>query len=496
MDFLQQILATFVFGYILLSSIKSYWKRRNLPPGPYGLPLVGYAPFIPTEYQSLFNEFTKKYGRIFSLTLYGTDVVVVSDFDVIKKILMKDVFNGRPDKWFFSLFGSLLISWNGEEWKEQRKFALRIFKQLGLGKEVIEDLIHKENDYLLEQVMKKQAENLKDGYPINTLLGPSSSNVISLLVLGDRYDFDHPTRIQMDNTVIPKPEQQRGSYFGITGYLISMVLLLMKIPFGIFRQFRENIDWIKKYMASRQKYYQQNFDPDNDDVVNFIQAYQKEMKDPSLDKKYFDDEHLYSSALTFFLAGSVSSKDFLEWSLSALVVHPEVQEKMRQEIDSVVGRDRRISMHDKQFLPYCEAVITEIERFSSITPIGIPHAVLEDTDLENYFLPKGTQVIIDALNVHFNPEYFEEPTLFKPERFLSPNGKFVRNEKVIAFGYGKRSCPGEPLARTEIFLYLTTFVQKYVITSTPGSLPSLEGKLLPLSRVPKIPLKCVFHPRD
>ena len=496
MDFLQQTLATFVFGYILLSSIKSYWKRRNFPPGPYGLPLIGYAPFIPIDYKPVFNKLAKTYGKIFSITLYGTDVVIVSDFDVIKKIMMKDVFNGRPEKWMFSLFGSLLISWNGEEWKEQRKFALRIFKQLGLGKEVIEDVIHKEIDYLLGQVIKKQAENLKDGYRMNTLLGPSSSNTISLLVTGERYDFDHPTRIQMDDIIIPKPEQQRGTYFGIKGFFIPLVLFLMKIPFGIFRKFRENIEWVKKYMASRQKYYQQNFDPDNDDVVNFIQAYQKEMKDPSLDKKYFDDEHLYSSALTFFLAGSVSSKDFLEWSLSALVVHPEVQEKMRQEIDSVVGRDRRISMHDKQFLPYCEAVITEIERFSSITPIGIPHAVLEDTDLENYFLPKGTQVIIDALNVHFNPEYFEEPTLFKPERYLSPNGKFVRNEKVIGFGYGKRACPGEPLARTQIFLYLTTFVQKYIITSAPELSPNLEGRFESLSRVPKIPLKCVFHPRD
>lgn len=71
-------------------------NRYKLPPGPTGIPLLGYLPFLPKQYGDKFFEFEKKYGKIFSIHIGSYDVVVVSDFDVLKKMCLQDVFNYRP----------------------------------------------------------------------------------------------------------------------------------------------------------------------------------------------------------------------------------------------------------------------------------------------------------------------------------------------------------------------------------------------------------------
>src|SRR5882724_5074477 len=152
--FFSSILAVYTVTYF----IKKLNQSRRLPPGPWGLPFVGYAPFIPNQYDNLIKKLGSKYGKVFSLNIYGTDVILVSDFEVIKKLGLKDAFNYRPTDWMFTALTKApnIVSWNGPEWLEQRKFAIRIFKQLGLGKQIMEDKIHKEIDYLCQQVESQQ----------------------------------------------------------------------------------------------------------------------------------------------------------------------------------------------------------------------------------------------------------------------------------------------------------------------------------------------------
>lgn len=484
-----------LIGLIGYFSVSSFLKRRNLPPGPTGLPLVGYAPFIPWEFEDHFRDLFKRYGRIISFNLYGTDVVMIGDIEVIKKCMMRDSFNYRPNKWMFSLFGPpSMITWSGEEWKVHRKFALRIFKHLGLGKEVIESKIHDEIDYLFRKIEEEQ-EVEGEISRVKSLLGPSASNVVCLLVLGERLDFDNPLRSQMDFG--SREGKPRSHALGFINYYTQLLELAFKIPSSKLSEMKARFQVVQDYVYSRIDYYKKNFDVHNDDVTNFIQAYLKELSDPTAQKQYFDDEHLFSNALSFLTAGSQTVKDFLEWFLQVMITLPEVQEKMRQELDLVVGKERRVAMSDKINLPYCEAVLWEVERHTSSSPIGIMHAVNEDVDLEGYTLPKGTHVIQAVFAVHSNPEYFQDPEMFKPERFLSDDGKrFMKSDKVINFGSGKRSCPGEPFARTEMFLYATAFVQKFKIEAPEGVTPTLEGYIDSFGRNPKQNVRCLFTKRN
>ena len=119
----------------------------------------------------------------------------------------------------------------------------------------------------------------------------------------------------------------------------------------------------------------------------------------------------------------------------------------------------------------------EIMRVSTLTPFGVPHAVNQDVTFKGYFFPKGTTVLSNVHAAHFDPDLWEEPEKFMPERFLSDDLKTVKkNKNLMPFGVGKRSCMGESLARDELFLFLTNLVKNFEISMPPDEPPhSLEG---------------------
>lgn len=497
MSLILQVLFASVIAYCILRLIKKAQEWRRLPRGPWGLPVVGYAPFIRYDFVDDVKALFAKYGKVFTINIYGTDIIMIADVDVLKKAMMRDAFNHRPDKWIFTLIGEKsLISWNGDEWKEQRKFSLRVFKHLGLGTPEIEDKIHAELAYLFKEINSQiKSTSQQNAIQTNRLLGPSAANIINLLLTGERFDFDDVRRRIIDETYLPRPDKQNPAVFGISNYWTDLVSL-QKYFSATTKKFYSNYVEIRAYLRKRVEEQKKSYDPDNQEPLDFMQAYLKEIKDKTVNGKFFDEAHLYANVLNFFDAGDATTKDFMEWFLLFLVANPDVQSRMRQEIDKEVGRNKRISMQDKPRLPYSEAVMEEVQRLSSSTPLGIIHKVSEDSELGSYLLPRGTHVILNILQIHMDPDYFPEPEKFKPERYLSADGKFVRNDSLIGFGTGKRSCPGEPIARTIIFIYITSFVQKYIITAPTGQSVSLDAKIDGLSRVPRMPLKCLFRVRD
>jgi len=127
-------------------------------------------------------------------------------------------------------------------------------------------------------------------------------------------------------------------------------------------------------------------------------------------------------------------------------------------------------------MPYTEATIHEILRFSTIVPGGLLHSTIEDTLFEGYDLPKGTIVMANIHHIHHNPELWgADVNEFKPERFLCRNeNEFQKNENLISFSAGKRICPAESLAMTNFFVFFIGLIQNFSIETT--SPPSLEGK--------------------
>uniref|UniRef100_A0A0W0F869 Putative cytochrome P450 n=1 Tax=Moniliophthora roreri TaxID=221103 RepID=A0A0W0F869_MONRR len=189
----------------------------------------------------------------------------------------------------------------------------------------------------------------------------------------------------------------------------------------------------------------------------------------------------------------------------ALIVFPDAQRKAQAEIDGVVGRERMPTLSDIKDLPYIQALIKEVHRFHPVSPI-VPHATLADEEYRGFVLPKGTTILVNTYGIYNNPQHFDNPGTFNPERYLSHefgvkegvDASFFRDDLV--FGYGRRACPGIYIARDSLNLNTMNLIWAFDFAppkddtgnEIPVSFDNHEKKCL----VPVLlPFKCSIRPR-
>nr|CAD7423530.1 unnamed protein product [Timema monikensis] len=163
----------------------------------------------------------------------------------------------------------------------------------------------------------------------------------------------------------------------------------------------------------------------------------------------------------------------ITFTVLLLTQHPEIQEKVQNEIDTVVGRHRQPSLDDRAKLPYMEVVIREALRKATIIPLSVVKKCTEDTYFQGYFIPKGTMVVPNLWAAHMDPEFWGDPENFRPDRFLDERG--LKKDLTLAFGGGKRVCAGETFSRHLMFLFLSGLLQNFTFAAPKDSpLPDLD----------------------
>ncbi|GFQ73965.1 vitamin D 25-hydroxylase, partial [Trichonephila clavata] len=224
--------------------------------------------------------------------------------------------------------------------------------------------------------------------------------------------------------------------------------------------------------------HSKSLDPRN--IRDFIDSYLVEMKSQQKQnsKTTFNDERLMSNVIDIFGAGSETVRTSILWFLYSMAAFPDVQKKVQQEISEIIGTERDPEYLDMKCMPFTHAVIMELMRWKTIVPLNIMHYTLADTKVGGYDIPKDTTVIANFWQAHNDTRYWDEPETFKPERFLSKDGKsIVKSKYFMPFSLGKRACPGESMAYLEMFLYFTSMLQKYDISFPSGVKPTFEAKL-------------------
>ncbi|OXB82429.1 UNVERIFIED_CONTAM: hypothetical protein H355_000687 [Colinus virginianus] len=157
-------------------------------------------------------------------------------------------------------------------------------------------------------------------------------------------------------------------------------------------------------------------------------------------------------------------KDFIDFYLDQM----EKVKKVQKELDAVLGSSHQINYEDRKKLPYTNAVIHEIIRFSSIILITIPRQAVKDTTMLGYQVPKGTIIMANIDSTLFDPEYWETPHQFNPHHFLDKDGNFVIREAFLAFSAGHRVCLGEVMAKMELFIIFCSLLQTFKFIPPEG----------------------------
>ena len=164
-----------------------------------------------------------------------------------------------------------------------------------------------------------------------------------------------------------------------------------------------------------------------------------------------------------------------------MATHPEVQQRVQEEIDDVIGGHVMPESRHVGSLPYTEAVIYEIMRHSCIFPFALPHSTTKDTSIAGYHIPDKTLVFVNLYSVTRDESKFPEPEKFDPWRFLEgENGNLNLRKSALdnffPFGIGRRRCPGEQLGRMEIFIFFVALMQNCRVEKLEGVNYSLQPK--------------------
>uniref|UniRef100_A0A8B9PCM2 Cytochrome P450 2G1 n=1 Tax=Apteryx owenii TaxID=8824 RepID=A0A8B9PCM2_APTOW len=255
----------------------------------------------------------------------------------------------------------------------------------------------------------------------------------------------------------------RGDELVLLG-LYDMFSGVMQYLPGRHNRLYHLIEELKAFIATRVAANQASLDPASprDFIDCFLIQSEKEKKNPDSE---FNSTNLILTTLNLFFAGTETVSSTLRFGFLFLMKHPEVEGKVHEEIERVIGRHRVPASEDRMKMPYTDAVIHEIQRLTDIVPLGLPHTVTRDTPFRGYMLPKGTNVFPMLGSVLHDPKYFSHPEEFNPGHFLDANGRFKKNDAFVPFSSGKRVCLGEAMARMELFLYFTTILQSFSLQS-------------------------------
>ncbi|NXQ78828.1 CP2C1 protein, partial [Nyctibius grandis] len=402
-------------------------------------------------------QLSSTYGPVFTIWLGLKPVVVLCGYEAVKDALLghSEEFGGRPEiPLQVRLSNTYGFVSNKEEkkWRELRRFTLSTLRDFGMGKNSMSQRVQQEAQHLVELLAKLEG----NAFEPMTVFRYAVANVICSVVFGSRYSYSDTAFLELLNAI--------GNYIRFFVSPIAMVYntfptIMHHLP-GQHRKVLAECEKLKDYIRERVELHKLTLDPScpRDYMDCFLMKAEKEKSSP---ENMYSNEDLVMSVFDLFGAGTVTTSNALVFFLLILAKYPHIQAKVQEEIDAVVGASHAPSMEDKLRMPYTNAVVHELHRFQRTRIDNFPRMTTQDVVFRGYTIPKDTDVIPLLSSVHMDPTQWENPKEVDPGHFLDEKGEFRKREAFMAFSAGKRMCPGEALARIELFLFLTTLLQSF-----------------------------------
>ncbi|KAH7705068.1 Protein CYP-14A3 [Aphelenchoides avenae] len=432
------LLAVVVLAYISWY----YLDVARYPRGPMPLPLVGNLLQLPAENIHLrLHEMSKTYGAVFTI-FTPLPVVILTDYDALKEALIGEKgehFAGRvhrPPQCFFSNIsrGGLFAN-DGDSWRDQRRVALTILRNFGMGKNQMEQQVMNSVAGMCEYLDQLDDKSRVDMYaPVQLCVG----NVINNVVFGYTYPYDNCNkllglvqRLAEFLHCFRTPEMFIVEAWPWTRHIVPSVR-------RVYKKTEEDTalyyDFITKEIEALEKTYDPSSPP-----TTFVHAYMKEMDDNKEFYHHLTREQMIVLSSDFWAAGMATTATAIRWGIMFMLKWPKIQASFRQacipqiysrsfqqrvqaEIDRVVGRDRYPGISDKRGLPYTNAVLLEAQRCANIASVVVPHRCTSDQTVKGLNVPADTTVYPQYYSVLKDDRVFEQPHEFQPERFLKEDG--------------------------------------------------------------------------
>nr|ASU87407.1 cinnamate-4-hydroxylase [Camellia sinensis] len=468
----KTLIALFIAVVLAITISKLRGKRFKLPPGPIPVPVFGNWLQVGDDlnHRNL-TDLAKKFGQIFMLRMGQRNLVVVSSPDLAKEVLhtqgvefgsrtrnvVFDIFTGKGQDMVFTVYG--------EHWRKMRRimtvpfFTNKVVQQYRFGWE-------EEAGRVVEDV-KKNPEAASNGVVLRRRLQLMMYNNMYRIMFDRRFESEEDALFVKLKALNGERSRLAQSFEYNYGDFIPILRPFLRGYLNICKEVKDTrLQLFKDYFVNQRKNLASTKSMDNNSLKCAI--------DHILDAQHkgeINEDNVLYIVENINVAAIETTLWSIEWGIAELVIHPQVQKKLRQELDAVLGPGTQITEPDTYKLPYLQAVVKETLRLRMAIPLLVPHMNLHDAKLGSYDIPAESKILVNAWWLANNPESWKKPEEFRPERFLEEEAKVEANGndfRYLPFGVGRRSCPGIILALPILGITLGRLVQNFELLPPPG----------------------------
>jgi cytochrome P450 len=444
---------------------KDFDNSNTATPGPKPAPILGnILDMRQGEVFETLLEFHKTYGDIVRLELPKNKFVYsIANPESIQHVMQMNNQNytkGERIKIASPLIGNGLFASEGDFWRRQRRMMQPAFHRKQI------DLLAGEMVKSIQSVLDKWETNAESGLPLNMQheMMELTMDVVTRTLFTSSLDPEEVAELGEQITFLLEVVTDRGQAIFPIGE---------KIPTARNRRFDDGVAAIDKIIYRLIEERRQSQVKGSDLLSMLLDARDEDTGEG------MDDKQLRDELVTMFLAGHETTAIALCWTIALLSLHPTVRRVLQVEVDRVLA-GRIPDASDYSDLPYTNAVISEAMRLYPPLPITIRQA-REDDLLDGYLIKANSGVFINIYSAHHNPDVWDNPEGFDPERFLPERINEVPRFAYLPFGGGPRQCIGNNFALMEAVLALSMITQRYELNLVPGTdlEPYMPGTLRP-----------------
>ncbi|KAH6795183.1 hypothetical protein C2S52_005660 [Perilla frutescens var. hirtella] len=436
-------------------------RKTNRPPGPPSLPFIGNLHQLAAvdDLHLYLWRLSKKYGPIMQMKLGSTPLIIISSAKLAKEVLKTQdlAFCSRPrslsqQKLSYNNIDIIFAPYD-HSWRELRKItSIHLFslKKVQSFRPVREEEVSHFISKISDLASAHQAVNLSE------MTVALSSDLICRVAFGKKYDEHGSERRRFDQLLHEVQTISIAFYMSdyfpalwwvdrLTGMIKKVDAVCEKLDLFYQELIDEHLD------PSRAR----TLDVQDDILDILIKLKEEHMFD-------FTWDHIKALLMDIFIAGADTSSSAIVWIMTVLIKAPNVMKKLQEEIRNFIGEKGKVDEDDLPKLPYLKAVITEVFRLYPVAPLLVPRETMEKCIVDGYEIQPKTIVYVSAWAVGRDPEYWENPNEFMPERFLN-NNIDIRGQDfgLIPFGSGRRICPGMPMGLATVELGLANMLYSF-----------------------------------
>ncbi|KAI3463909.1 hypothetical protein Pfo_020572 [Paulownia fortunei] len=467
---LSLIICTFILGLLLYSFLQRRrhdTKGRPLPPGPRPWPIVGNLLQLgPKPHQSM-AAMARVHGPLLHLKMGFVHVVVAASASVAEQFLkVHDAnFSSRPPnsgaKHIAYNYQDLVFAPYGPRWRLLRKTcALHLFSAKAL-----DDFRHvrQEEVGILARALASVGQTPA---VISQMLTVCTTNAIARVILGRRV-VSHglggeDVRVEDFKAMVAEVMVLAG-VFTIGDFIPPLEGLDLQGLVAKMKKLHVRFDAFLNTILEEHKNNGSNGTEGHVDLLSTLIS----LKDVDAGEGgRLSDTEIKALLLNLFIAGTDTTSTTVEWAIAEIIRNPKILAQVQQELDLVVGKDRLVAESDLAQLTFLQAVIKENFRFHPSTPLSVPRIAHESCEINGYFIPKGSTLLVNLWAIGRDPNTWVDPLEFRPERFLMggerPNADVRGNDfEMIPFGAGRRVCAGMGLGIRMVQLLTATLIHAF-----------------------------------